>query len=373
MTHGSLFSGIGGFDLAAEWMGWNNIFHCEWNPFGQKILKYYWPKAISYEDITKTDFSIHRGTIDILTGGFPCQPYSVAGLRKGKEDNRHLWPEMLRAIREIKPRWVVGENVPGLTNWNDGMVFNEVQSDLEAEGYEVRAFILPAASLNAPHKRERVWFVAYAPSERCNRWAPSSDWKNKSEQERCEMDGEITGFSSLRTIADTYNNGSHAAENRQGDSTGNDRGKTRENTIEQFTGCGSETAGTCYVTNADEQHGNISGFCTGWLSQQQKAGIFNDRVAGNDEHTDGKRCQKFDNAEKPKEQTFYSWEHPSDWNNWPTQPPICVGDDGVSARLDGITFPKWRTESIKGGGNAIVPEVVYQIFKAIKRYEEVYS
>jgi C-5 cytosine-specific DNA methylase len=107
--HGSLFSGIGGFDLAAEWAGWQNAFHCEWNEFGQKILKHYWPKAISYGDITKTDFTIHRGTIDVLTGGFPCQPYSLAGKRKGKEDERHLWPEMLRAIREIAPRYIVGE------------------------------------------------------------------------------------------------------------------------------------------------------------------------------------------------------------------------------------------------------------------------
>lgn len=126
MRHGSLFSGIGGFDLAAEWMGWENVFHCEWNPFGQRVLKYYWPKAISYHDITKTDFTIHRGDIDILTGGFPCQPYSTAGKRLGKEDERHLWPEMLRAIREIQPRYVVGENVSGLVNWNGGMVFEEV-------------------------------------------------------------------------------------------------------------------------------------------------------------------------------------------------------------------------------------------------------
>jgi DNA (cytosine-5)-methyltransferase 1 len=99
MTHGSLFSGIGGFDLAAEWMGWENIFHCEWNPFGQKVLKHYWPKSISYNDITQTDFSIHRGKIDILTGGFPCQPYSTAGKRLGKADERHLFPEMLRCIK----------------------------------------------------------------------------------------------------------------------------------------------------------------------------------------------------------------------------------------------------------------------------------
>jgi len=162
LTHGSLFSGIGGFDLAAEWMGWENVFHCEWNPFGQKILNYYWPKAKSYNDITKTDFSIHRGTIDILTGGFPCQPYSAAGKRLGKEDDRHLWPEMLRAIREIQPTWIVGENVRGLTDWNGGMVFDEVQAQMEVEGYEVTPFLLPACALNAPHRRDRIWFVAHS-------------------------------------------------------------------------------------------------------------------------------------------------------------------------------------------------------------------
>jgi DNA (cytosine-5)-methyltransferase 1 len=164
MRHGSLFSGIGGFDLASEWMGWENVFHCEWNEFGQKVLNYYWPKAITYHDITKTDFTIHRGTIDILTGGFPCQPYSSAGKRLGKEDERHLWPQMLRTIREIQPTWVVGENVRGLTNWNGGLVFNEVQADLEAEGYEVTPFLLPACAVNAPHRRDRIWFVAYSSS-----------------------------------------------------------------------------------------------------------------------------------------------------------------------------------------------------------------
>ena len=120
MKHGSLFSGIGGFDLAAEWMGWENVFHCEWNPFGQKVLKHHFPKSISYNDITKTDFSIHRGDIDIITGGFPCQPYSTAGLRKGKADERHLFPEMLRAIKEIQPTWIIGENVRGLVSWGGG-------------------------------------------------------------------------------------------------------------------------------------------------------------------------------------------------------------------------------------------------------------
>jgi DNA (cytosine-5)-methyltransferase 1 len=162
MTHGSLFSGIGGFDLAAHWMGWDNIFHCEWNEFGQKVLKHHFPTSKSYNDITKTDFSIHRGEIDILTGGFPCQPYSSAGERLGKADERHLFPEMLRAIKEIKPRWIIGENVRGLVSWEGGLVFDEVCSDLEGEGYEVQPILIPAAAKNAPHKRERIWFIAYS-------------------------------------------------------------------------------------------------------------------------------------------------------------------------------------------------------------------
>ena len=103
MKHLSLFSGIGGFDLAASWMGWENVAHCEINEFCRKVLKYHFPNSISHEDIKKTDFSPYRGTINIVSGGFPCQPYSLAGKRLGKNDDRHLWPEMLRAIREIKP------------------------------------------------------------------------------------------------------------------------------------------------------------------------------------------------------------------------------------------------------------------------------
>lgn len=162
MRHGSLFSGIGGFDLAAEWMGWKNVFHCEINPFGQKVLHHYWPNAIQYSDITKTDFSKHEGTIDIISGGFPYQPYSNAGKRKGKEDERHLWPEMLRAIRQIQPRWIVGENVPGLLNWGGGLVLDEIKADLEASGFEVfTPLVLPACGKDAMHRRDRLWIVAH--------------------------------------------------------------------------------------------------------------------------------------------------------------------------------------------------------------------
>jgi len=164
MKHLGLFEGIGGFSLAARWAGWETVAWCEWNEFGQRVLKHHFPEAEGFGDITKTDFKKYANKIDIVTGGFPCQPYSVAGKRKGKEDERHLWPEMLRAIREIRPPYVVGENVFGLINWNGGLVFDEVQTDLEAEGYEVFPYVLPACAVNAPHRRDRVWFVAYSES-----------------------------------------------------------------------------------------------------------------------------------------------------------------------------------------------------------------
>lgn len=116
------FSGIGGFDLAAEWAGWTNVFNCDIDPFCRKVLKFHFPNAVQYEDIRTTDFTAWRDRIDVLTGGFPCQPFSVAGNRKGTGDDRYLWPEMLGAVREIRPRWVVGENVLGIVDWSEGLV-----------------------------------------------------------------------------------------------------------------------------------------------------------------------------------------------------------------------------------------------------------
>ena len=289
MNHGSLFSGIGGFDLAAEWMDWTNVFHCEWEEFPRKVLNYHFPKSISYGDIKETDFTIHRGQIDILTGGFPCQPYSSAGKRLGKEDDRHLWPEMLRAIREIQPRWVVGENVRGLVNWNGGLVFEEVQTDLENEGYEVQPFILPAAGVNAPHRRERVWFVAY--SNECNdgRNARENEGTSGTEriQERNEIRQSVESSQVWRLAANPISDRFFEKKHRQTES----RQHTKEN-----KGC---------------------------------------------------------------------W-----WQDFPTQSPILCRNDGIPRELDSISFPKWRNESIKAYGNAIVPQVVYPIFKAIESYED---
>ena len=293
MRHGSLFSGIGGFELAAEWMGWENTFHCEFNEFGSKVLSHYWPESKHYGDITKSDFSEFRDTIDILTGGFPCQPYSAAGKRKGKDDARHLWPEMLRVIREVRPRYIVGENVYGLVTWNGGLVFDEVCTDLEAEGYSVWPIVIPAAAVGAPHRRDRVWFVAYSENSghrgrMCEQCADRERELLQNECKRSEM------------------------------------------------GCKAE--GCCRVgLTTDSENARLSP-CT----------------------------------ERPRQEQSRRRDEPMgarQWQGFPTESPVCSGDDGIPSELDGITFSKWRNESIKAYGNAIVPQVVYQIFKAIEDHD----
>jgi len=159
MRHLDLFSGIGGFALAARWMGWHTVAFCEIDPYCQQVLQKNFPHTPFYDDI-RTIPPI--GNIDILTGGFPCQPFSVAGIKKGKEDDRHLWPEMLRVIACEKPTFVVGENVAGII----GMALDEVLSELEGQGYSTQSFVIPACSVDAPHKRDRVWIIAHTQSKR---------------------------------------------------------------------------------------------------------------------------------------------------------------------------------------------------------------
>ena len=157
MRHGSLFSGIGGFDLASEWMGWENVFQIENDPFcNSKLIKNF-PNVKRYGDIKEFDGTGYRGLIDILTGGFPCQGFSVAGKQRGKDDPRWLWPQMLRIIREIQPTFIVGENVPGIIK----LALEDICASLESEDYDVQPFIIPSASIGAWDKRDRIWIIAY--------------------------------------------------------------------------------------------------------------------------------------------------------------------------------------------------------------------
>ena len=162
LTHLSLFSGIGGLDLAAEMAGFVTVGQCEWADYPAKVLERHWPDVPRWRDIrTLTGESFYERTglrtVDVVSGGFPCQPFSVAGKRRSKDDDRYLWPEMLRVIHELRPSWVLGENVPGIVN----LALDTVLSDLENEGYSAQAFLVPACGVDAPHRRERVAILAY--------------------------------------------------------------------------------------------------------------------------------------------------------------------------------------------------------------------
>jgi DNA (cytosine-5)-methyltransferase 1 len=300
MTHASLFSGIGGFDLAAQWMGWDNLFHCEWNPFCQHHLKYYWPNAITYTDINTTDFTIWRGRIDILTGGFPCQPFSTAGQRKGTHDDRYLWPQMLRCIREVQPRWVVGENVDGIFTWSDGMVFETVCLDLENEGYEVQALRIPACATGAPHRRDRWWFIAHCEGQRtgCDAYATNPNLRHRPETEIRPRGHKPTDGAELAA----HPRRSHAQNGLHGQQPGRQTSEHR------------------------------------------------DSIAGGDRWS----------------------EH---WLEAAAR--LCILDDGLPGRLDAEALScnprnaagKWRKESLKAAGNAIVPGIAHAIFQAIAHAE----
>lgn len=367
-THASLFSGIGGFDLAAEWVGWKNVFHCEINEFCAQILKYHFPNADHYEDIKTTDFTKWRGKINVLSGGFPCQPFSLAGRRKGAEDDRYLWPQMLRAIQEIKPDWVVGENVAGITTMvqpgkavelgRSATLFGEdykdeeiqqqyvietVCQDLEHSGYSIQPILIPACAVGAPHRRDRVWFIA-------NR----TDTGAESLQYSWE-DNILSG----RTATDTNCNG-RPSKTKWGRNTGeedDEQFKSIFNTsLVADTDSDRQWERTCEQEPINERFGTTN-YCYG-CENGDPAYSKSTRSEGKCGY--GQRKVQFNGRNSKYIQTC--------WEKFPTQPPVCRGNDGLPFDVDdlAISFPKWRAESIKAYGNAIVPQVAYEIFKAIE-------
>lgn len=315
ITHLSLFSGIGGFDLAAEWMGWNNIAAIEKDNFCQKVLKKNFPNIKIYDDVRTFPAANYTGRVDILTGGFPCQPFSAAGKRKGTSDDRHLWPEMLRVISIIKPTWVIAENVRGILSIESGLVFEQVCLDLEAIGYEVQPVIIPACSLDAPHKRERVWFIAY----------------NKSAGTREDESG-------IRSVSDGYI----------------DRPQNVTNTGQQY---GSQGDVEGMDTDTSERT-----TCTANTERQNKD-VASSTIEGRE------RSSSEDQGRLGQLDRNSSYKEPN-WNqNWiEVAAEFCGVDDGLPVELEQFKLSKsrHRAEQLKGYGNAIVPQIAYEIFKTIK-------
>lgn len=331
LKHASVCSGIGGAEIAAQWAGWENVFHCEKNPFGRKILDYYWPKSKSYEDLTTTDFRLWRGKVDVFTAGFPCQPFSTAGKRKGTEDDRHLWPHVIRAIREIQPRYIVGENVRGFTNWGGGLVFDQVLSDLEDEGYEILPFLLPACAVNAPHRRDRIWIVAFNSKFKSNGLHDTREGSGtRMEMERNIMDpsrrneGADNDKSSGSDGATSYSN-----NQRRSDGFGEvskENGEVPQRNQDSQSG----NADKQVAPNTDHVNGNLSGLRAGEISQQQASRVFENNANTNNQRLEGSEIERDFGKEGAEWDEFITGPLRTKWQNFPTVSPIRSKYDGVS-------------------------------------------
>ncbi len=387
LTHGSLFSGIGGFDLAAEWAGFTNIFHADNNDFCRQALEHQFPNSNSYADITTTDFSKYRDRITVLTGGFPCQPFSLAGKRKGAADDRYLWPAMLGIIQTVRPTWVIGENVIGIASMvlpgevieveeqatlqskdhqiieteQQRFVIDRICEDLEQAGYSVQPIVIPACGIGAPHKRDRVWFVA-----RLNEDEPAPNTA-------------CIGLDNGRGDRQ----GGFLSDNLHGNASQGEPQRQRRQRGVVSTG---EDVGSASDTDG---YGRDQGWrvCDGESKDTtERNGVQSDTERPCQERPIadpcGERPQRRLDKDRPESPVqlcvagLCTWGSATerqliDWSLFPTQPPIYPGDDGLPRGLAGHPFShkKWRTEAVKACGNAIVPQVVYEILRCIREIE----
>jgi site-specific DNA-cytosine methylase len=387
LTHGSLFSGIGGFDLAAEWAGFQNIFHADNNDFCRQALEHQFPNSDSYADITTTDFSKYRDRITVLTGGFPCQPFSLAGKRKGAADDRYLWPAMLDIIQQVRPTWIIGENVIGIASMvlpgtitkvedetnllsedyrvieteEQRFVIDRICEDLEQAEYSVQPLVIPACSIGAPHKRDRVWFVA-----RLNEAGAASDTSrlgchdgsgdrqggylpNHLDRDATQSEPERAGRQrGIGEIGETVGSVTHADCDRCDSWRGVRNGQPQDST--ERNGVQPDAERSC-------QERTVADTC----GERPQRRFDSNRPSSTVQLCVAGLCSRSGTAER----------RIVDWSLFPTQPPIYPGDDGISRQLAGqpLSHKKWRTEAVKACGNAIVPQVAYEILRVIHQIE----
>ena len=335
ITHYDLFAGIGGFSLALDTIFYDSeIKHifCEWEAFPTAILRKHWPDGTYYGDIADlvADTNIRRrdtqslprtissskednnnaiaSNITIVTGGFPCQPFSHAGRRQGTADNRYLWPQMFAVIRNVRPDWVIAENVRGLVTWNDGMVLETVCADLESKGYEVQPLVIPAVAIGAPHRRDRVWIVAHA---------------NRGEQR-----------AGLGRLQEAHGEIPERDDHAEPCNAGTVNGFT-SNSVNHGQG-GEERGGVATPYSVPQEHRE------------------EDSAAREFERT---TCDGYDHR---------PWE--TDWREVALATCHDRMDDGLPRWMDGVTISasRHRKERLKACGNAIVPQVAMEIFSAIR-------
>ena len=300
-----LFSGVGGFSLGLERAGMETVAFCEFDKKAQLVLKKHWPDVPIYDDVRELNGEKIReeiGAVQLISGGFPCQPFSQAGERKGEEDDRHLWPEYFRLIQEIRPRWVIGENVAGLIS----MGLDQVLSDLESADYSCQTLVIPACAVNAPHRRDRVWIIA-----RRNAMGNSE-----------------------------YNGSSTAKESRSPSSISNNSSQGENKTFQS-----KGTSGPGNIDNVADSECNTEG--AAYRSNRRASS------AGRQKQSVGKRNQVGSDlgngSDNPRGNTDF----------WAVEPDVGRVAHGIPNRVD----------RLKQLGNAVVPQVVEQIGRAIMQIE----
>ena len=420
MTHASVFSGIGGPEVAATMLGWENLFHCEINPFGRKVLDYWYPNSKSYDDITTTDFREWRGRVDVLTGGFPCQPFSYAGRRRGAEDDRYLWPSMYRAIDEIQPTWVVAENVAGiLTMVEQGEVskvagsatlfdaFDDVRgryelretftlqricTDLESHGYAVQPVLVPACAVGAPHRRDRVFIVARRVTADTfdvgRRERRSEESQRQNDRDPLAIFGNIEGHGEIGPTSDTEHlRLQHDAGRREQAADIEAQSGRGENVLSESIQCAETVGKGGTTTDTTEQSGERMRPRQSEVSEseQVESGGGSGEDGGQQTFADylRERLQRWNDGDTEGQREpadgYVRLMHRCDgvaglgrWEGFPSVSPVHRGNDGLPFDVDRLTlsFGKWRTEALKAYGNAIVPQVMYEIFRAIEIVEQ---
>ncbi|MGB8452765.1 MAG: DNA cytosine methyltransferase [Anaerocolumna sp.] len=358
LTHLSLFTGIGGLDLAAEWAGFKTVGQCEWKDYQNKILEKHWPGIPRWRDIRELSArefiqrtGIRAGELTAISGGFPCQPFSVAGNQKGKEDERYLWPEMHRVIGELHPTYILGENVPGILH----IAADDVCKDMEREGYEVGIFNYEAAAVGAVHRRERFFFVAHSRS--IGRTTGGDNWERRQIQgdkeryiPKSQSEWDEWFYRAGQTSPDAANTKGKGLQERNGNrekkQPGFERGsKIMANTNNQgleSTRHESREYQTLTKNGIEYSSGILSNTDNRSELMRRNGGISTVKEI---------RKEWLDNRGRTPEHVTGEW--------WAVEPELGRVANGISDRVD-------RLQCL---GNAVVPYQVYPIFKAIADIE----
>ena len=353
-----LFSGIGGFSLGLESTGhFETVAFCEKDQFCQKVLKKHWSNIPIIDDVRRINGKEIKA--DVVVGGFPCQSISIAGKQKGKDDERYLWDEMFRVIKEVKPRWIIGENVQNLINIADGQILQGIHNDLEAENYEVQTFCISAASIGAWHKRSRVWIVAN-----------SNDRLSIGENKEIQTRGNSINNGSSTNVPNSKSKWSRECRELDKKKRLEKSKSTQSDCICSDVPNSDSRMRRRWRTIGESGTNQVWGFYSS--EKEQSSNDIRSKTIGCDDifrekqnlqYTNNKRCKESDLSTKSKKSDFGNREYDSTRENktwWQTQSELCGVPNGVSYELD-----KDRANRVKSLGNSIVPQIARELGKAI--------